>query len=126
VLAGEREQILVRAGIAADAGEAVLQHAEGEERISALGDDGMLGALLAREALVVDRVQAMQMVAHPAKQRRRLRGVGACRRYAPPMPHRVCALRDRRAPSIRTIRVRTVTVPLRDGLFRRNVHATPV
>lgn len=54
------------------------------------------------------------------------RGVGACRRHAPPMPHRVCALRDRRAPSIRSIRVRTVTVPLRDGLFRGNVHATPV
>jgi len=54
------------------------------------------------------------------------RGVGASRRRAQPMPHRVCALRDRRAPSIRSIRVRTVTVPLRDGLFRRNVYGTPV
>ena len=36
----EREQVLVRAGVAADAGEAMLQHAAGEKLVSDLGDDG--------------------------------------------------------------------------------------
>jgi len=74
--AGEREQILVRTGVAADAGEAVLQHAAGKERVSNLGDDGAPWAILAREAFVVDRLQAMQMVRHQPKERRCLRAPG--------------------------------------------------
>ena len=46
---------------------------------------------------------------------------GVCRRHALPAPRRACALRDRGAPSMRPTRVLAVTVPLRDGLFRRNV-----
>ena len=61
-LAGAREQILVRAGVAADAGEAVLQHAARKELVSDLCDDGAPWAILAREALVVDCLQAMQVV----------------------------------------------------------------
>jgi len=46
------------------------------------------------------------------------RGAGVCRRRAPPAPRRACAFRDRGAPSIRSTWARTVTLPLRDGLFR--------
>ena len=58
-LAGEGQQILVRARIAADAGEAVLEDAAGEELVSDLRDDGPPRAVLAREALVVDRLEPM-------------------------------------------------------------------
>ncbi len=71
-LAGEREQILVRAGIAADARESVVEHAAGEERVSDLCDHGPTGAVLASEAVIVDRLQAMQMIGHQPKERRRL------------------------------------------------------
>ena len=71
-LAGEGQQILVRTVVAADAGEAVLQHAAGEERVGHLRDDGTPGAVLAREAVVIDRLQAVQMIRHQPKERRRL------------------------------------------------------
>ena len=61
-LAREGEQILVRAGVAADAGEAVLEDAAGKELVGDLCDDGAPWAILAREALVVDRLQAIQMI----------------------------------------------------------------
>ena len=48
----------MRAGIAADAGEAVLQHAAGEEVVGDLCEDGATWAILAREAVVVDRLPA--------------------------------------------------------------------
>jgi len=60
--AGEGQQILVRARIAADAGEPVLQHAAREERVSDLRDHGPPWAILAREAVVVDRLQAVQVI----------------------------------------------------------------
>jgi len=41
--AGEREQVLVRAGVAADAGEAVLQYATREQLVGDLPDDGPHG-----------------------------------------------------------------------------------
>ena len=52
-------------------------------------------------------------------------GVGVCRRRAPPAPRLACALRDRSAPSILPTPAQTVTVPLRDGPFRRNVRGSP-
>ena len=58
----EREQILVRARLAAEAREPVLEPPAGEERVSDLGDDGPPGAVLAGEAVIADRLQAMQMV----------------------------------------------------------------
>jgi len=61
-LAGKREQVFVRAGITADAGEAVLEHAAGEELVGHVANHRTPRAELAREALVVDRLQAMQMV----------------------------------------------------------------
>ncbi|WP_396216908.1 hypothetical protein [Gemmatimonas sp.] len=39
-LAGERERILVRPGLAADAREAVVEHANGEELVRDLRDHG--------------------------------------------------------------------------------------
>ena len=60
--AREREQILVRARLAAEAGEPVLEHPAGEELVSDLHDDGPPGAVLAGEAVVVDGLQALQMI----------------------------------------------------------------
>lgn len=40
---------------------------------------------------------------------------------APPVSRRACALQDRGAPSIRPTREQTITVSLRDGLFRRTI-----
>ena len=48
-LAGEREQVLVRAGVAADAREPVVEDAAGEELVGDLRDDGAPRAVLARE-----------------------------------------------------------------------------
>ena len=80
----EREQILVRARLAAEAREPVLEHPAGEELVSDLHDDGPPGAVLAGEAVVVDGLQALQMIRHHPKQRRRLRASGfvdAARRW---------------------------------------------
>ncbi|OBQ31858.1 MAG: hypothetical protein AN485_23020, partial [Anabaena sp. MDT14b] len=52
-LAREREQILVRARVAPDAREAVVEHAAFEERVGHLRDHGAPRAVLACEALVV-------------------------------------------------------------------------
>ncbi|MBC8086732.1 MAG: hypothetical protein H7Z40_05665, partial [Phycisphaerae bacterium] len=49
-------------GIAADAGEAVLEDAAGEKLVGDLRDDGPPRAVLAREAVVVDRLESMQMI----------------------------------------------------------------
>ena len=57
----------MRAGVAADAGEAVLQHATRQKLVGHLRDDGTPGAILAREAVVVDRLQAVQMIRHQPK-----------------------------------------------------------
>ena len=61
-LAREGEEVLVRAGVAADAGEAVLQHAAREELVSDLRDHGAPRTVLACEALIVDRLEPMQMI----------------------------------------------------------------
>ena len=50
------------AGIAATAGEPVVEHAAGEKLVGDLGDDGAPRAVRARKALVVDGLQAMQVV----------------------------------------------------------------
>ena len=49
---------------------AVDEH-PGEESVGHLRDHGAPRAILAREAVVVDRLQAMQMVRHQPKERRR-------------------------------------------------------
>jgi hypothetical protein len=71
-LAGEREQVFVCTVVAADAGEAVVEDAAGEALVGDLCDHGAPWAVLAREALVVDCLQALQMIRHQPKQRRRL------------------------------------------------------
>ncbi len=60
--AREREPILVRARLAVDAREPVLEHPTGEERVSDLCDEGRPGAVLMGEAVIVDHLQAMQVV----------------------------------------------------------------
>jgi hypothetical protein len=115
-----REQVFVRTGIAADASEPVFEHAAGEELLRHPRDDGTPRAIRAREALVVDRLQAVQMIRHEPKERRRLRTAGfvdATRRRC-----RVGHARSGTAElSIRPTQLQTVTVSLRDRLFRRNV-----
>ena len=54
----------MRTRSAADAREPVLEHPAGEELVSDLCDDGPPGAVLAGEAVIVDRLQAMQMIGH--------------------------------------------------------------
>jgi len=49
----------VRAGVAADAREAEVEDAADEELLSHLCDEGTPRAMLAGEALVVDRLQAV-------------------------------------------------------------------
>ena len=62
--------------VAPHACEAVLQYAAREELLGNLRDHGAPWAVLAREALVVDRLQALQMIRHQPKERRRLRAPG--------------------------------------------------
>jgi len=62
----------VGTGVAADAREAVLEHAARQELVGDLRHDRTPRAILAREALVVDRLQAVQMIRHQPKERRRL------------------------------------------------------
>jgi hypothetical protein len=50
----------------------VVEDAAAEELASDLRDDGPLAAILAHEAVVVDRLQAMPMIRHQPKARRRL------------------------------------------------------
>ena len=61
-LTGEREPVFVCTVVAADAGEAVLKHAAGEELVRDLRDDGPPRAVLARETVVIDRLQAILKV----------------------------------------------------------------
>ena len=71
-LARERQLIPVRAGVTADACEAVIEDPIGEELAGDLRDDRAPRAVLAREALVVDRLQTVQVIRHQPKERRRL------------------------------------------------------
>ncbi len=48
--------------LAADTGEAVVRHATGKELVGELRDDRSPQAVLAREAVVEDRLQSMRMV----------------------------------------------------------------
>ena len=57
-LAGERQQILMRTGVAADAREAVLEDTKRQEVVGRLRTDGTARAVLAGEALVVDCLSA--------------------------------------------------------------------
>jgi hypothetical protein len=54
----------------------MVEHAAGEERVGDLRDDGAPRAVLTREAVVVDRLQSVQVIRHQPKQRRRLRASG--------------------------------------------------
>lgn len=113
-LARERQKVLVRTGVVADAGKSVLRCPAGEKLVGDSRDHGLPSVILAGEVVIVDRLQSVQMVRHQPKARRR----GG--RQAPSAPHRPCSLRDR-APRIRPTRARTVAIPLRDGPFRCNV-----
>ena len=75
-LAGEGKQVFVGTGVTPDAREPVLEDAAGKERVRDLRDHGAPRAVLAREALVVDRLQAVEMILHQPEQRRRLRTPG--------------------------------------------------
>jgi len=57
----------------------------------------------------------------PTERAATLGCAGVCRRHAPPAPRRARTLRDRGAPSIHRQAAPPVAIPLRDGLFRRNV-----
>jgi hypothetical protein len=62
----------MRAGIAADAGEPVLEHPAGGELHRDLRDDGSPPTVLACEAVVVDCLKPLQVLRHQPKERRRL------------------------------------------------------
>ena len=74
--AGERQQVLVRTGVAADAREAVLEDPAREELVGNLSDDRTPRAVRAGEAVVVDGLPPMQMIRHQPKERRRLGAPG--------------------------------------------------
>ena len=59
-------------GVAAGAREAVREDAAGEDLVGDVAHDVAVRAVVAREALVVDPVQAVEMILHQPKQRRRL------------------------------------------------------
>ncbi len=101
-LTREREQIFVRTVVTANTREPVLEAAARQELIGDLRDDGTPRAVLAREALVVDHLQPVEMILHQLKQWRRLG-----------------------APGLVDAEGRTVTIALRDGLFCRNVRVPP-
>lgn len=101
-LAGEREQVFVRAGVTPDAREAVREDAAGEELVRDLADDGAPRAVVVREALVVHRLQAVELILHQPKQRRRLRTPGLVdaeghRRRVGHVPHARSHTVERRA-----------------------------
>jgi hypothetical protein len=91
----------VRARVAPDARESVVEHATGEELVGDLRDHGAPRAVLACEALVVDGLQAMQMVRHQPKERRRLRASGLvdAARHRGRVGHARSGTRERRAYS---------------------------
>jgi hypothetical protein len=62
--------------VAPDACEAVLQYAAREELLRNLRDHWAPRAVLAGEAVIVDRLQAVQMVLHQPKEWRRLGPTG--------------------------------------------------
>ena len=65
-LAREREQILVRAGTTAHAGEAVREDAAGEIVVDHLGDDRPPVSVLSREPIVVDCAELGEvLLQHP-------------------------------------------------------------
>jgi hypothetical protein len=71
-LTREREQVFVRTVVTANTREPVVEDAAGEELVGDLCDHGAPWAVLAREALVVDRLQVRQIIRHQPKERRRL------------------------------------------------------
>ena len=93
------EQILVRAGLEAEAGEAVFQHAAVEERLGDLRDDGTPRVVLAHETVVADCLPFVQVIRHLPRERRRLRASGlvdAARRRGC-VGHRRSGTEERRA-----------------------------
>ena len=62
----------MRTVVTANTREPEVEDAAGEELVGDLCDHGAPRTVLAREALVVDRLQALQMIRHQPKERRRL------------------------------------------------------
>jgi len=120
-VAGRFKDLSTRTGVPSAAHEAMLQHAAGEEPEGVLPYEGTPWAILAGEAVVVDRLQAVQLVRHQPQTRRRLGGVVACKSRAPRVPGRQSALRVTGAPSMAPTRARPVTIPVPDEPCRRNV-----
>lgn len=96
--AGDGEQVLVATGVTADAREPMLEDAAGEALVRDLGDHGAPRAVLAREAVVVDRLQAVEMILHQPKQRRRLWASGLV--DAEGHRRRVCHVPHTRSPTV--------------------------
>ena len=69
-------QILVRAGVAADAGEAVFQHAAGEALVGDWRDDRTPRAVLAHETVVADCLPSVQVIRYQPQERKSLRASG--------------------------------------------------
>ena len=97
--AGEREQILLRAGLEAEAGEAVFQHAARDKLLGDLRDDGTSRVVLAHGTVVADCLPFVQVIQHQPQERRRLRASGlvdAARRRGC-VGHRRSGTEERRA-----------------------------
>jgi len=100
-LAGGREQVLVGRGVTANARKAILEDGAGEQLVRDLGDHGASRAVLAREAAVVHRLQAVEMIPHQRTQWRSLWASGpgdaeghlrrACHTRSPSMERRAYA-----------------------------------
>jgi hypothetical protein len=97
--AREREQVFVRTVVTANTREPVIEHAAGEELVSDLCDDGAPWAILSRETVVIDRLQAMQMIGHQPKERRRLgtSGLVDAARHQGRVGHARSGTKERRA-----------------------------
>ena len=74
--AREREQVFVRTVVTANTREPVVEDTAREELLGDLRDHGAPRAVLAREAVVVDRLQSVQVIRHQPKERRRLGASG--------------------------------------------------
>jgi len=98
--------------------------AAGEELFGDLRHDGTPRAIVPCQAIVVDRLQSVQMIRRQIGTTARPAGVGACRCHVPLAPGRPSALRDTGAPSLRSTRARSVTVPSPFRCATVRFHAT--
>ena len=82
-LAGEREQIFVRASVAAHAGKSVVEDTAREEFVGDLANYRAPVTISMGKAILIDRVQIGEMILHQSEERGRARAswfVDTCRR----------------------------------------------